>query len=51
MGEEVLGAINSTCEALSKTRKKRPVPEGLPRPEQLATWSPKVRGREERVDN
>lgn len=41
MGEAVLGAINATCEALSKTRKKRPIPEGLPRPDQLAAWGVK----------
>lgn len=38
---DVLQAIQATCDSLSKGRKKRPVPEGLPKPDEVAGWSAK----------
>ena len=46
MSDAVLADITSTWEGLSKGRKKRPLPEGLPSPEEVGDEGARERGRE-----
>lgn len=39
ISDAVLADITSTWEGLSKGRKKRPLPEGLPSPEEMGKWT------------